>query len=660
MHKKPADEEVAQKMKSSEHDAAGADQEKVIRELQSLKELLSFTPFSLFMIDLSGIIVAVNKRGAERLGKPIETLNGTPLHEHFPPDIFDSRREKGLEVLVSLQPVTFEDQVEERWYENHIYPIFDDKGAISHLAIYGIDITEQKNALEAFRKSEERYKDLADSLPQTVFETDEGGNLIFVNQNAFRRFGYTQKDFDAGLNALEMVAPEDRDRAAENMMRIMNGETTSGFEYLAQKKDGSTFPIMIHSNLIERKNKSGGLRGIIIDISDRKRMEEEKTKLESQLQQAQKMEAIGTLAGGIAHDFNNILFPMIGFLEMMMEDVPKNNSLQTGLKEVMTGAKRAAELVKQILAFSRQTEQERKPVKIQVILEEILNLIRASIPTTIEIHHDISDGCGFVMADSIQIHQVVMNLITNAYHAMQDTGGRLEIFLKEVNLGPSELKNSTLNPGKFVCFGVADTGTGMNKGMIKRIFDPYFTTKDIGKGTGLGLSVAHGIIKSHGGNLTVKSEPGKGTRFQIFLPVLDTRPEAGETEKQEPVQKGTGSILLIDDDEMVVKMEHQMLEGFGYQVTSRTSSLDALDTFQTNPEKFDLVITDMTMPGLTGVELSHKLLEIKPGMPIIICTGFSEQIDEAKAENLGISGYVNKPVVRSVLARTIRRVLEKD
>ncbi len=647
-------------MKNSEHDAAGADQEKVIRELQSLKELLNFTPFGLFLVDLFGIIVTVNKRGTESLGKPIEALKGTHLGEHFPPDVSASRREKGLEVLASLEPVIFEDQVEERWYENRIYPIFDDKGAISHLAVYGIDITEQKNALEALRKSEERYKDLADSLPQTVFETDEGGNLIFVNRTAFRRFGYTQKDFDAGLNALEMVAPEDRDRAAGNMMRIMNGETTSGFEYLAQKKDGSTFPIVIHSNLIERENKSGGLRGIIIDISDRKRMEEEKTKLESQLQQAQKMEAIGTLAGGIAHDFNNILFPMIGFLEMMIEDVPKSSSLQTGLKEVMTGAKRAAELVKQILAFSRQTEQERKPVKIQIILEEILNLIRASIPTTIEIRHDINEGCGFVMADSIQIHQVVMNLITNAYHAMQDTGGRLEIFLKEVSLGPSELKNSTLNPEKFVCFGVADTGTGMNKSLVKRIFDPYFTTKETGKGTGLGLSVAHGIIKSHGGNLTVKSEPGKGTRFQIFLPVLDTRPEAGETEKQEPVQKGTGSILLIDDDEMVVKMEHQMLEGLGYQVTSRTSSLDALDAFQTNPEKFDLVITDMTMPGLTGVELSHKLLEIKSGMPIIICTGFSEQIDEAKAENLGISGYVNKPVVRSVLARTIRRVLEND
>ena len=397
------------------------------------------------------------------------------------------------------------------------------------------------------------------------------------------------------------------------------------------------------------------------DFSARKQTLEEKERLEVQLQQAQKMEAIGTLAGGIAHDFNNILFPIIGYTEMVMDDVQKNSVARGNLEQVLKAANRATDLVRQILAFSRQSEQELKPLRIQLLLKEALKPLRASLPSTIEIRHKIDNNCGAVMADFTQMHQLIMNLCTNAYHAMRENGGLLEATLTEVELDSDDLRsNLDLNPGTYLKLIVTDTGHGMDRIVMERIFEPFFTTKDPGEGTGMGLSIVHGVVKSHGGRITVYSEPGEGTTFQVYLPRIDIKGTEREIRPSEPVPKGKERILFVDDEVPIVQMMQQMLESLGYHVTARTSSIEALEAFHSQPDKFDLVLTDQTMPNMTGAKLAQKLIEIRPDIPIILFTGFSERITEESAKTIGIRQYVMKPVVRGELARAIRRVLDQE
>ena len=396
------------------------------------------------------------------------------------------------------------------------------------------------------------------------------------------------------------------------------------------------------------------------EINNRKQAEEKRNKLETQLQQCQKMEAIGTLAGGIAHDFNNILASVIGYTELALDNTEKGTLLYDNLQEVFSAGQRASDLVKQILTFSRQADQELKPLQVQLFVREALKLIRSTLPSTIEIKQNISNTCGLVMADATQIRQVAMNLLVNAFHAMEDKGGKLDVILKEVDLDMNDLKDPAMVPGPYVCLTVADTGIGIDKSVIDRIFEPYFTTKEKDKGTGLGLATVHGIVKSYKGDIRVYSEPGKGSTFHVYLPAIQTRIEEKEIRVISPMERGTEQILFVDDEAQIVRIAQQMLEGLGYHVTARTSSIETLEAFRAAPDKFDLVITDMTMPNMTGVELAKKLMEIRSGIPIIICTGFSEKISEHKAETVGIRGYVMKPVLKSELSEKIRQVLDQS
>jgi signal transduction histidine kinase/ActR/RegA family two-component response regulator len=395
------------------------------------------------------------------------------------------------------------------------------------------------------------------------------------------------------------------------------------------------------------------------------KMVEERTqalaKYERQLQQVLKIQAIGTLAGGIAHDFNNILFPIVGYTELTMDEVPDNSVAHNNLEEVLKAAHRAKDLVQQILTFSRQSGQERKPVKVHSIIKEALKLLRASIPASIEIINNIHDDCHPVMGDATQIHQVIMNLCTNAYQAMQDKGGTLEVSLSEVDVGYEEtIEKIGMQPGRHLQLLVRDEGCGMDAAVMDRIFEPYYTTKEQGKGTGLGLSVIHGIVKNHRGDISVTSSPGKGTTFKVYLPITEDADIANEFEPSNGAAKGNERILLIDDEEQIVSMEQQMLENLGYEVTARTDSTEALKEFSEQPQNFDLVITDMTMPHMTGDELAQKLLDIKPDIPVILCTGFNEDITEEKALSMGIQKFVMKPVIKNDLATTIRTVLDQN
>jgi len=388
------------------------------------------------------------------------------------------------------------------------------------------------------------------------------------------------------------------------------------------------------------------------DITERKQ-------LEAHLQQAQKMEAIGTLAGGIAHDFNNILAAILGYGELLAFDMKKDTPAWRNLQAVLQSTHRAKDLVGQILAFSRQNELNLMPVQISSIIKETLKMLRASLPTTIEIRRKIDFTDGIVSGNPTQIHQVLMNLCTNAAHAMRDNGGVLEVSLSRIIADPAkQLPHPGLQPGAYLKLSVSDTGHGMTPDKLGRIFDPYFTTKEAGEGTGLGLAVVRGIIKAHRGVISVESSPHKGSIFKVYLP---------EIQKEVPTQSktvaayrtGKETILFVDDEPTLVTMTKQMLDLLGYHAVTRTSSIEAFELFRHDPYRFDLVITDMTMPNMTGEKLAGKILEIRPEIPIILCTGYSEHITEQRAKTMGIRAFVMKPMVMRDLANKIRDVLDK-
>jgi len=399
---------------------------------------------------------------------------------------------------------------------------------------------------------------------------------------------------------------------------------------------------------------------LISEIKMRKEIEQQKEKVEKHLLHSQKLESIGTLAGGIAHDFNNILFPILGHTEMVLDDLPQESPFRESMDEIYVSTMRARELVRQILTFSRQESCEFVLMQIQPVIKEALKLIRSTIPKTIGIKQDIKGDFGLIKADPTQIHQIIMNLATNAYHAMEDTGGEIYVQLKALDLGEGDVEAPGIKPGEYVCLTVADTGIGMDKELSEKIFDPFFTTKKLGKGTGMGLSVVHGIVTGMNGFVRVKSRLKMGTKFQIFLPVEKSASLEQPLQTRGPLQGGSGQILLVDDEKSVVLMEEQMLERLGYQVVSYTDSLEALEAFRSNPDKFDLVITDMSMPSMSGDKLAAQLIEISPDIPVLLCTGFSETMSEEKAVSLGIKGFLFKPISMQDLSLKIAEMLDKN
>lgn len=384
----------------------------------------------------------------------------------------------------------------------------------------------------------------------------------------------------------------------------------------------------------------------------------EQRRLEAQIQQTQKMETIGRLAGGIAHDFNNILFPVLGHTEMLLDDIPSDSPLKGGVAEIYSSALRAKELVKQILTFSRQEQRELKLFKIQPVIKEVLSLIRSTIPTTIDIVQNIEKDCGPIKADPTQIHQVIMNVATNAYHAMENNGGEMRVELKEVYLGNYDLTDPDMKPGLYACLLIKDTGTGVKKEILDKIFDPFFTTKEKGKGTGMGLSVVHGIIKSLNGGIQAHSHHGEGTEFHIYIPVYKNT-NNDETNNQKVIIGGNEHILFVDDETSIVTMQQQLLTRLGYQVTSFTNSIEALEVFRKHSDQFDLVITDLAMPKMPGDQLAEEILRLKSDMKIILCTGFSDKMTSEHAKAIGIKRLLEKPIVKYEIANNIRKTLDE-
>ncbi|OQY11580.1 MAG: hypothetical protein B6I31_04640 [Desulfobacteraceae bacterium 4572_19] len=454
------------------------------------------------------------------------------------------------------------------------------------------------------------------------------------------------------LNEVEACIP-DAQRVNEALVNLIQKNKKYDIEFEVHRKiDGKVILIRSVAELVFDNECPVKVLGVIHDITEQR-------KIEDRLKQSQKMESIGTLAGGIAHDFNNILFPITGHAELLLEDIPQDSPFRDSINQIYTSAMRAGELVKQILTFSRQDTNGLEVMKMQPIIKEALKFIRSTIPTTIEIKQNINPDCGVVKADPTKIHQIIMNLATNSYHAMEDTGGTLTVSLRKIKLGQLDLIGHDMKSGDYICLTVADTGVGMDKVLIDKIFDPFFTTKKKDKGTGMGLSVVHGIVKNMNGVIKVYSEPGQGTEFHVYLPMEKSSSEKQVTNLKMEIQGGTEHILLTDDEESILIMIKKMLERLGYKVTSYTNSIEALDSFRVAPEKFDMVITDMQMPNMTGDKFAAELIKIRPDIPILLCTGFSETMSEEKAISLGINGFLLKPMIMKDLSQKIREVLDK-
>ena len=536
-----------------------------------------------------------------------------------------------------------------------------------------LETQERRRAHDFLQQSRQQLADIIDFLPDATLAIDKGGQVIIWNKAIEKMTGIGAQEM-IGKGNYAYTIPFYGDARPQLMDLVFGKQEKVDLHYPNVAREGATlttevfFPALYHNQgawilakAAPLHDQSGNVIGAIEsirDITESKRAEEVEKRLQAQLQQAQKMESLGTLAGGIAHDFNNILGIVIGYAEMIKDDAPAGSSVASNIQQVLTAGQRAKELVRQILAFSRQSESEKIPLLPATIIKEAVTMLRSSLPTTITIQQDIDQGSGLILADPTQIHQVLMNLCTNAFHAMEGTGGTLSISLKEKMLSADDLCNALhMHPGHFLQLSIGDTGPGILPEIRERMFDPFFTTKEVGKGTGMGLAIIHGIVKNSGGFVTCQSQPGEGTVFHVYLPVVADS-KLPENPPEVRLHFGNERILLIDDEEMLVQMGKSLLESLGYRVTAGTNSIEALTAFQDQPDAFDLVITDQTMPDMTGSDLAQHMLQIRPNLPIILCTGYSNMISKEQAMAMGIKGFAMKPLAKKDIAVLIRQVLD--
>ncbi len=542
-----------------------------------------------------------------------------------------------------------------RIYEIAVDPQFDEQGAISGYVHIMSDITEPEMSRRALRDAQQTFLTVLDSIDATIYVADmQTHEILFMNRRMKKTFHGDFTGQKCWRAFREKEAP--CTNCTNDQLVDDQGKPTGPCVWEGHSKYTGKWYVNYDRAIKWIDGRIVRLQ-VATDITQIKNLEQERQRTESQLRQAQKMEAIGTLAGGIAHDFNNILSAILGYSELALDDAENNRPSAKYIREIIKAGGRARDLVHQILTFSRQTETESKPIQVRPIVKEALKLLRASLPSTIEIQQRIKSNV-IVEADPIQIHQVIMNLCTNAGHAMRDKGGVLYVGLTEETLS-KEMAEAYhgLAPGSYLQIEVRDTGPGMSREIIDKIFDPYFTTKEKGEGTGMGLAVVQGIVQNCGGGLAVQSEPGKGAAFRIFLPSLQSV-QPIEVQPVEIIPGGNERILFVDDEPPLVDLSKKILERHGYRVTIRNSGIEAIELFKNHPYEFDLVITDMTMPHVTGDVLAQRMLSIRPDIPIIICTGYSEKITPELLETLQIKALVLKPIIRNEILLTVRQVLD--
>jgi PAS domain S-box-containing protein len=662
MADKPTYEELEQRVKKFEKEVVSFKQiEASLREGEAtLRSIFRAAPTGIGMV-CDRVIQQANERLCEITGYTREELVGKSARILYGTD--EDFEYVGREKYAQIREQNT-GTVETRWQRKDGTMIdvllsstpIDPNDLSMGVTFTALDITSRKQVERDLRESEEQYRSLFKNNHSIMLLIDLGtANIVDANPAAVSFYGWSyetlirKKIIDINTLTEEQVFDEIKKAKMEQRKQFYFRHCLASGEI----RDVEVYsgPIKVHGREL--------LYSIVHDITARKKAEEEKAVLEAQLFHAQKMESIGTLSGGIAHDFNNLLGIILGNAELAMDDMPEWHPAKGYLNEIRTASLRARDVVKQLLSFSRKTDSKKRPVKLVRIVEDALKFLRSSIPASVEIHRNIpNDTDDTIFADSTHIYQVMINLFTNAAHAMEDNSGVITIGIENIYLDQvSAPFYPGLPPGRYVKLAVSDTGTGIDHEIKDRIFDPYFTTKEIGKGTGIGLSVVHGIVKSHNGAISVDSKFGEGTTFSIFFPVTEEE-AVMETEPADKFPTGSERILIVDDEESVVDIGRRRLERLGYQVEARTNPIDALELFRTDPDQFDLVITDMTMPHITGDKLVKEILKIRPDMPTVLCTGFSEKINEERAKEIGIRQYIEKPFDKGKLSRLVREVLD--
>ena len=639
------------------------------RHFQS--SLLESIPIPVYYKDAAGRYLGFNRAGenfyhrnkTEMVGKTAFDLHPPPLARQYHARESELLSRKGAQVYETdfILP-----QGASRDVIVHEASLTDGQGEIIGVIGAMLDITERKKVERQLQESRKFLEAIAMMIPDVVYLYDvREGRHIYFNRDFTNLLGYTDEEIRAaGADfLLSAVHPKDLARVQGHVARMARTMDDAQFEveYRLRDKHNDYRWFYVRERVYQRDDAQRPkiLFGIMQDISERKNAEEEKKRLQTQLIQAQKMEAIGTLAGGIAHDFNNILGAILGYAEMVREDCPPDSVTARDLDQIILASNRARDLVKQILTFSRQADMAKVPLQLATMIKEAVKLLRSSLPATIAIELNIDPATAPIFADPTQLHQIILNICTNAFHAMEESGGTLGISLTNTELTKQALAGrSNLQPGRFVRLSISDTGQGIIPEIKDRIFEPYFTTKEQGKGTGLGLAIAHGIAKSHGGFITCESRPGEGAVFHVILPALDDF-AAAESDADKVIPGGGEHILYIDDEIVLAEMAQVTLERLGYTVTIQSDSHKALAAFADSPETFNLVITDQTMPGMTGVELARNMLQIRPNIPIILCTGYSNLVSVEKARSIGIRDLALKPVAKKEIAALIRKVLEE-
>jgi len=600
-----------------------------------------------------GTLTFVNNSYCRYFNKTRDELLGANFFQFIPAQEREDVRKQYRSLTQKSPAINYEHQVYtpggdvhwQRWTDR---ALFDEKDNLYQYQSIGFDITESKRVEQALRISEERFREMAELMPMTVFESDIIGNLTFANRKAFDSFGYSQEDFDRGVNSLDLLVPEDRQQAAENVAKIMGGEEIGLNEYTALRKDGSNFPIMVHSTIMVRDGETLGIRGCLIDITDRKKTEEERRRLETQFHQAQKLETIGTLAGGIAHDFNNLMATILGNTSLLLYDIDNTHPHYEPLKNIERQIKRGAELTTQLLGYARKGKYSVKPVNLNQIVEESATAFGRT-RKEITIQCELADDLLAVEADQGQIQQVLLNLFVNAADAMPQ-GGKL--VLKTSNATHNDIKRSNqYHPaaGDYLCLTVSDTGMGMDEKVRQRIFDPFFSTKASGKGTGLGLASVYGIIKNHGGYIDVQSQKGQGSQFSIFLPASDKK-VLKITEPAPEIMKGSGTILIVDDEEMVLDVGVRVLKKLGYTVQESNNGRNAVALYKKLQDKINLVVLDIVMPDMGGGEVYDRLKEI---------SGYSIDDQAREIMERGCDGFIQKPFSMKAMSDKLSEILSK-
>lgn len=645
--------------------------EEALRESQQqLANIIDFLPDATLVIDREGKVIAWNRAMEEMTGVKAAAVMGKGNYEYALP-FYGERRPILIDLVLKPHEETAaryvsierkEDVLAGEAYmpalgggQTYLFGtasvLRNSKGQVVG-AIESIrDITERRRVEESLTRAEEKYRGIFENALEGIYQVTVDGRILNCNPALAQILGYDSPDeLTSTVTDLAQQLYVHPERRAELLRLIEERGEAKGFEAQFYRKDGTVAWVAVNARAVRDENgRIVCLEGILQDTTERKAME-------ARLFQSQKMEAVGTLAGGIAHDFNNMLAAIIGYTEIAKGKL-EQAELRPYLDQVLAAGDRAKNLVTQILAFSRKAEKEVKPVDISPLLADALKLLRATLPSTIEIRPEITPRVGEVLADPIQLHQVIMNLCTNAAHAMRDKGGVIGIDLGRTEIKPEMMPlYPDLKPGPYVMLRVSDTGTGIAPEIIGKIFDPFFTTKKRGEGTGLGLSVVYGIIKECGGTVAVQSDAGRGSTFSIYLPAIEHGGELAE-EPVGTIPRGRERLIFIDDEETLVRMGREMLEELGYEVVVTTSSAEALEIFRAHPDRYDLVLTDMTMPGLTGKELAVELLAIRPELPIILCTGYSEIISEEEAKSMGIREFAMKPLNLRTIAELIRKAL---